>query len=90
MRPELTAAERSLLRRLADVGGRYTFKPDGEPLIAYRAFVEGIVAVLLSLQQKQLVRIEEVETHMTTLPDHPRRIAAIIAELTSAGREALR
>lgn len=90
MRLELSSAERSLLRRLAEVGDRYTFKPDGEPLIAYKAFVEGIVSVLLSLQEKRLVRIEEVKTHMTTFPDHPRRIAAITVELTRAGLEALK
>jgi hypothetical protein len=90
MQPKLSAAERSLLRRLADVGGRHTFKPDGEPLIKYRVFVEGIVSVLLALQQKELVRIDEVETHMTAQPEHPRRIAGITVELTAAGREALR
>jgi hypothetical protein len=87
---DLTRPERALLQRLAQVGGRYTFKPDGESVIALRAFEEGIVAVLLSLYEKQLVHIASGGTAVASVPGQPVRFTEITAELTDAGREAIR
>jgi hypothetical protein len=64
----LSRPERELLRRLADVGGKYTFRPDGETAIARRAFEQGIVATLFSLQEKQLLTIDMHESTGVTLP----------------------
>jgi hypothetical protein len=55
-------AEMALLRRLAQVGGRYTFRPEGEGRVAQRAFEEGIVADVRRLYGKGLVRIDLVAT----------------------------
>lgn len=88
-RLELTDAERALLRRLAAVGGRHTFRPDGENLLAFRAFEEGIVASLLSLQRKHLVHIDPAATDLVAVPGQPDRFSRITAELTDLGREAL-
>jgi hypothetical protein len=86
---ELTAAERALLRRITEVGGRYTFRPDGQGTLAYRVFNEGIVSVLLSLQAKHLVTIQAEGTESVSQRGAPARFTAITAELTDAGRAAL-
>jgi hypothetical protein len=85
----LSRAERELLRRLSEVGGKYTFRPDGETAIARRAFENGIVATLLSLQEKQLVAIDMHESTRVTLPGQPGHFTSMVVELTPAGRNAL-
>jgi hypothetical protein len=85
----LSRPERELLRRLADVGGKYTFRPDGETAIARRAFEQGIVATLFSLQEKQLLTIDMHESTGVTLPGEPGHFTSIVVELTDAGRKAL-
>ncbi len=86
---DATRAERDLLRRLGEVGGRYTFRPDGESLLAFRIFEEGIAAVLLSLEIKRLVRFDSSASELMRVPGHGLRFASLTAELTEAGREAL-
>jgi hypothetical protein len=45
----------ALLRRLAHVGGRYTFRPDGQGRLAQKAFKEGsIVVAVRRLHEKVL------------------------------------
>jgi hypothetical protein len=83
-------AELALLRRLAQVGGRYTFRPDGENLRSYRAFEQEIVSVLLGLHGKQLVQIDPQGTEVVALPGQPGRFAKITAEIMEAGRAAIR
>jgi hypothetical protein len=85
----LSRAERELLRRLAEIGGKYTFRPDGETAISRRAFEQGIVATLLSLQEKRLVAIDMHESTRVTLPGQPGHFTSIVVELTDAGRNAL-
>ncbi len=87
---ELGDAERALLRRLAEIGGRYRFQPDGESLLALKAFEEGILTVLLSLQDKQLIRVDRDASELIWLPGDRSRIATLTAELTNAGWNALR
>jgi hypothetical protein len=88
MQPDLTAAELGILRRLARVGGRQTFRPDGASTIAYRLFDEGILSVLLSLEEKGLVRLDPRGTEVAVKPGEPGRFTAITAEITEAGRKA--
>jgi hypothetical protein len=87
---ELRGAERARLRRLAEIGGRYRFRPDGDSLLALRAFEEGILAVLLSRQDKQLIRVDRDATDLICLPGDRIRIATITAGLTNTGWNALR
>src|SRR5688572_24401751 len=82
---ELTDAERALLRRLAEIGGRYRFQPDGDSLLALRAFEEGVLAVLLSLQDNQLIRVDRDASELIMLPGDRGRVASVTAELTNAG-----
>ena len=85
-RVDLTRAERALLQRLAEVGGRYTFRPDSENALARRAFEEGILTTLVSLQEKQLVRLDTGAIQVIQEPGRPVRFASVTAELTEAGR----
>jgi hypothetical protein len=87
---DLTRAERALLQRLAEAGGRYTFRPDGENALALRAFEVGILATLVSLQEKQLVRLDTGAIEVIQEPARPVRFASVTAELTEAGRARLR
>jgi hypothetical protein len=91
---DLTDAERALLRRLREVGGLYTFRPDGESLMARRIFAEGMARVLLGLFGKGLVRVDPQATEVVDVPGappgQPGVITTITAELTETGREALR
>ena len=87
---DLTRAERALLQRLAEAGDRYTFRPEGESLPALRSFEEGILAALVSLQQKQLVRLVTGAIEVIQEPGRPVRFAGVTAELTDAGRARLR
>jgi hypothetical protein len=84
---ELSRAERDLLRRLADVGGKYTFRPDGETATARRAFEQGIITTLLSLHEKQLIRINTQESIRVTLPGQPEHFTSISVELTEEGQK---
>ena len=87
--PKLTAVERALLERLAEVGGRYTFRPDGSSTLAYRIFDDGIPATLLSLQAKWLVTIDVRGTQNVTQPDATTRYTAVTAQITALGLEVL-
>ena len=82
-------AELELLRRIDQVGGRYTFRPDGESRIAYRVFEEGVVSVVLSLSAKGFVRLDPDATEITSVQGQRNRVAAIAAEVTEAGRRLL-
>jgi hypothetical protein len=87
---QLSPVERDLLRRLAEVGGRYTFRPDGSSIIAQRVFAEGILSVLLSLEDKLLVRLDPRGTEIVAGSLETNRFVAVTAELTDSGREAIR
>lgn len=87
---ELTPAERSLLQRLAEVGGRYTFRPDGEDTLALRVFDEGIVTTSLTLDVKHLVRVVMRESELWSRLGEPVRFASIVVQLTAAGWEEAR
>jgi len=87
---DLTRAERALLQRLAEVGGRYTFRPDGENALVLRVFEEGVLATLVSLHEKQLVRFDTGAIEVIQEPGRPVRFASVTAELTEAGRARLR
>ena len=87
---ELTSAERSLLRRLAEVGGRYTFRPDGESMLALRVFDQGIVTALLTLDVKHLVRILMQDSELWSRPGEPVRFASIAVQHTDTGWQAAR
>ena len=82
-------AEMALLRRLAQVGGRYTFRPDGEGRLAQRAFEEGIVADVRRLYEKGLVRVDLVATSFSAGEERPE-LTALTVELTTEGRRALK
>jgi hypothetical protein len=86
---ELTPAERSLLQRLAEVGGRYRFRPDGEGTLARRVFDDGIVTTLLTLDVKHFVRILLEESELWCRPGEPARFASITVQLTAAGWKAV-
>lgn len=86
---DVTDAERALLGRLAEVGGRYTFKPDGENVLAWSVFEEAIVAVLRALHGKRLVRIDSDASELIRVAGQRVRFASLTAELTDAGRETL-
>ena len=81
--------EMALLRRLAQVGGRYTFRPDGEGRVAQRAFEEGIVADVRRLYEKGLVRVDLVGTSFAA-GGRGTELTALTVELTAAGRRAIR
>jgi hypothetical protein len=83
----LSRAERELLRRLVEIGGKYTFRPDGEAAIARRTFEQGIVATLMSPQEKRLVAVDMHESTRVTLPSQPGHFTSIVVELTEAGRK---
>ena len=82
-------AEMALLRRLAQVGGRYTFRPDGHGRLAQRAFQEGIVADVPRLYEKGLVRIDLAASEYSA-GRQGTELAALTVELTPAGRLAFR
>ena len=82
----LTAVERALLRRIAEMGGRCTFRPDGPGALAYRIFEEGIVSVLFALRSKQLVTIEAERIWATSEPGQVR-FSAVTVQLTDFGQE---
>jgi hypothetical protein len=86
----LTPGERSLLRRLAAVGGRYTFRPDGESTLALRVFDEGTVTALLTLDIKRLVRVVMLESELWCRQGEPVRFASVTVQLTNAGWEEAR
>jgi hypothetical protein len=81
-------AELSLLRRLAQVGGRYTFRPDGEDQLAQRAFEEGIIADVRSLHAKGLVHLDSAASEYG-MRGQLHRLIALTVELTDAGRRVL-
>jgi hypothetical protein len=82
-------AELALLRRLAHVGGRYTFRPDGQGRLAQRAFDEGIVADVRRLYEKGLVRIDLAASAFSA-GGEGTELAALTVELTPAGRRAIK
>jgi hypothetical protein len=82
-------AEMALLRRLAQVGGRYTFRPDGEGRLAQRAFEEGIVADVRRLYEKGLVRVDLLATAFSAGRQGPE-LTTLTVELTTEGRRALK
>jgi hypothetical protein len=86
----LTHVERGLLRVLLKSGGRHTFRPEGADRLAYGAFDREIVRTLYSLKAKGLVSIDEGESRLINMPGQQGKFAAMVAELTQAGREALR
>lgn len=86
----MTSAERSLVRRLAEVGGRYTFRPDGESTLALRVFDDRIVTSLLTLDVKQLVHVVMLESELWCRQGEPVRFASITVQLTNAGWEEAR
>jgi hypothetical protein len=81
-------AEEALLRRLAQVGGRYTFRPDGNGRLAQRAFEEGIVADVRRLYEKGLVRVDLAASAFSA-GRQGTELAALTVELTPAGRRAM-
>ncbi len=85
----VTHVERGLLRILLKSGGRYTFRPEGSDRLAYGAFDREVVRTLYSLKSKGLVSIDEGESRLINMPGQQGKFAAIVAELTQAGREAL-
>ena len=85
----LSAAERELLERIAEVGGRYTFQPDGSSIIAHRIFAEGLLSVLLALEEKQLITLTPPGTEVVRVSLGRGRFVPMTAELTDAGRRAL-
>ncbi len=87
---ELTDAGCALLRCLADIGGRYRFQPAGDSRPALSAFEEGILAVVLSLEDEQLIRVDRDASELIWLPGDRIRIATITVELTAAGHAAVR
>src|SRR5688572_23796026 len=86
---ELTHTACALLGRLADVGGRCRFQPAGDSLPALTAFEEGILAVVLSLEDEQLIRVDRDASELIWLSGDRIRIAAITVELTAAGHAAV-
>ena len=78
-------AEIALLRRIAQVGGCHTFRPDGEGRLAQRAFEEGIVADVRRLYEKGLVRIDLAASEFSA-GNQGTELGALTVELTPAGR----
>lgn len=89
MAVSLTGPERELLERIAEVGGRYTFQPDGSSIIAQRVFAEGILRVLLSLEERQFISLTPPGTEVVRMSLEVRRFLPMAAQLTDAGRLAL-
>jgi hypothetical protein len=83
--PDLTRAERSLLRLIAEIGGRYTFRPDGGTRAAYAAFNRDTIAVLQSLQSKGFVAIDLDRSRPLGLRGSTRRYASMAVEMTQRG-----
>jgi hypothetical protein len=84
----LSVAERLLLQRLADVGGRYKFGPDGRDRSAYAAFNRDVVSLLRSLESKGLIEIDRQRSRAIGL--HASGCyASVTVQLTAAGRTAL-
>ena len=86
----VTHVERAILTQLAEAGGRQTFRPGGADPVAYGVFDREIVRILQSLRAKNLVTIDEAESRLIGLSGQPGKFAAITAELTGAGQDALR
>ena len=84
-----TQVERSLLSQLAESGGRQAFRPTDASPTALRQFEVGVVAPLLSLQEKQLVHLDSKSVELIRLTGGRVRVAAIAAAVTDAGRETL-
>jgi hypothetical protein len=87
---KLTAPERLLLRLLAEVGGRYTFRPDGATRAAYAAFNQDVVTRLQSLQSKGWIRIDLPGSRVLGLSRSGRRYASVAVEMTEVGKRVLR
>jgi hypothetical protein len=85
----VTHAERGVLRILQKAGGRHTFRPEANDQIAYRAFDRDVIRMLYSLRSKGFVSIDEAASHLISMQGQDGKFAAILAELTNAGREAL-
>jgi hypothetical protein len=85
----LSGAEREILGRIAEVGGRYTFQPDGSSIIAHRIFAEGMLSVLLALEEKRLISLTPPGAELVRVALGLRRFVPTTAQLTDAGRRAL-
>ena len=75
------------LLRLERAGG---LASDARYALAMRVFEEGILTTLVSLQEKQLVRLDTGAIEVIQEPGRPVRFASVTAELTDAGRARLR
>ena len=85
----VTHVERGVLRILVQAGGRQTFRPDGFDRLGYVAFDRDVVRTLYSLRSKDLVSIDEKASRVINMPGQEGKFAAIVADVTQAGREAL-
>jgi hypothetical protein len=85
----ITHVERGVLRMLQKAGGRHTFRPDRSDALAYGAFDRDVVRTLYSLKSKGLVSVDEAASSLISMAGKEGSFAAITADLTPAGREAL-
>jgi hypothetical protein len=86
---ELSDAGRALLLGLVDIGGRCRFQPAGDSPPALSVFEERTLAVVLSLEDEQLIRVDRDASELIWLPGDRVRIATITVELTAAGHAAV-
>ena len=83
----LTDRERSVLAGLQSIGGRHTYErkqTDAE------LFDKQLVPLLLALEAKGLIRIDEEASQVIGPRGESQWYVAIAADLTPAGQDALR
>lgn len=85
----MISTERSLLDRLAQVGGPYKFRPDGTSGAAYAAFNRDVVSPLHSLESQGLIVLDRQRSRPIGLRGSGT-YGSVTAALTDAGRAALR